>query len=145
MNSEQNYVEIKPKRCTKCGEDYTPIIHSDECPHNKVGVSEQKRLDSPERIDMKLEDRIERLEKFYEEVYHNYELLSIYIPRLTEANIKYLEGCTEFYFQMQRDVSKLRDILGGMLDDLQIHYKAHSDEVKRKKEYASKRETFTIK
>jgi len=49
--NEQHYVEIKPKRCTECGEDYTPIIHSDECPHDKVGVSEQDELLTMEIVD----------------------------------------------------------------------------------------------
>lgn len=42
--SEQNYVGIKPKHCSECGRDYTPIIHSDECPHDKVAIGEQDEL-----------------------------------------------------------------------------------------------------
>lgn len=78
-----------------------------------------------------LEDRVKFLEGEYEKLYHINELLSAYIPKLTEANIKYLEGCTEYYFSLLRDVKKLRDILGTVLDDLQVHYKSHFDEVNK--------------
>jgi len=66
--SEQLYVEIKPKHCTECGEDYTPIIHSDECPHDKVGVSEQKRLDRSE-----LREKIKNLIRIPYASFENYE------------------------------------------------------------------------
>ena len=42
--SKQNYVGIKPKNCCDCGKDYTPIIHSDECPHDRINVREQDVL-----------------------------------------------------------------------------------------------------
>jgi len=42
--SEQHYIEIKPKHCSKCGKDYTPIIHSNECPHDKIDVGGQDEL-----------------------------------------------------------------------------------------------------
>lgn len=63
--SELNYVEIKPKHCTECGKDYTPIIHSDECPHNKVGVSEQDELLlTDEGIEEKLDNDWDGLDRF---------------------------------------------------------------------------------
>ena len=94
---------------------------------------------SPKEGVMNLEERIDRLEKLWEKWYQTYELLNFYVPRMTEANIRYLEGCTDYYFAMERDVSKLRDILGGILDDLQLHYKTHNLDKKKKEEYAFKR------
>ena len=38
------------------------------------------------------EERIDRLEKLYEKIYHDYELLSILIPRLTDILGKYWEA-----------------------------------------------------
>jgi len=35
------------------------------------------------------EERLDRLERLYEQVYHDYELLAIYIPRLTDIMIRY--------------------------------------------------------
>ena len=45
----QNYVGIEPKHCIECGKDYTPVVCSGKCPHNKIDVNEQKRPDRPDR------------------------------------------------------------------------------------------------
>ncbi len=89
-----------------------------------------------------LEDRVEKLSELYGDVLHTYNLLSVLIPRLTEIIIKFLEESTDHYFKTTADTSKLRDILLGTLDDLQAHYKSHSIDKKRKKEYIPKRESF---
>lgn len=89
---------------------------------------------------MELEERIERLEKLYEGIYHDYELLAIYIPRLTDILIKYFQTGNSLRYDIFGDFNSLQSVLTNILDDLQIHYKAHSDEVKRKVD-ASKRKT----
>lgn len=84
-----------------------------------------------------LGDRVELLSELYGDVLHDYNLLSVLIPRLTEVIIKFLTESTDNYFKATADASKLRDILLGTLDDLQLHYKSHN--LDKKSSYASKK------
>lgn len=49
------YIEIKPEHCKKCGKDYTPIIHSNECPHSKIVTEQDGLLLTDEELENKLE------------------------------------------------------------------------------------------
>lgn len=86
--------------------------------HKQITILENRISYLEKQIEFqdKLITRIEKLERAGERLYHTYELLNIYIPRLTEVNIKYLQACTDYYFKMGRDVSKLRNILGILWD-----------------------------
>ena len=84
-----------------------------------------------------LEDRVDKLSELYGDVLHDYSLLSVLIPRLTGVIIKFLEESTDHHFKTAADVGKLRDILLGMLDDLQAHYKSHS--IDKKNGYVPKK------
>ena len=82
---------------------------------------------------MTLEERIERLEHLYEKVYHDYELLAILIPRLTEVLIKYFSEDKSHRYSIMRDLKLGRDWTRLIDTDLQGHFKAHSG----KKRYIS--------
>lgn len=84
-----------------------------------------------------LEKRVDKLSELYGNVLHNYNLLSVLIPRLTEVIIKFLTESTDNYFKTTADASKIRDILLGTLDDLQLHYKSHN--LDKKSKYDSKK------
>ena len=84
-----------------------------------------------ERVDI-LTERVEKLSDLYGDVLHTYNLLSVLVPRSADANIKFLNGCGDYYFKMRDDVAKFRDILLTTLDDLQEHFKSHSlDKIER--------------
>ena len=72
---------------------------------------------------MTLEERIERLEKLYEKVYHDYELLAILIPRLTEILIKYFGENKDHRYSIMRDLKLGRDWTRLMEKDLRGHLK----------------------
>lgn len=93
--------------------------------------------------ELTLEQRVRRLEEGYERLYHTNELLSIYIPRLTDILIKYFKTDENLRYDIFGDFKSLQSVLSNILEDLQIHYKAHSDEIKRKVD-ASKRKPTDI-
>lgn len=94
---------------------------------------------------MSTEKRLDRLEKLYEKIYHDYELLSIYIPRLTGVLIKHLELSGDWRGGIHSDLRGLQSYLKLMDTDIKEHYKTHYLDKKKKTEYASKRKTYTIK
>ncbi len=87
-----------------------------------------------------LENQVALLSEKYGDVLHDYNLLSVLIPRLTEVIIKFLTESTDNYFKTIADTSKLRDILLGTLDDLQAHYKSHN--LERKTSYGAKKKKY---
>ncbi len=87
---------------------------------------------------MKMEERIDRLEELYEKVYHDYELLSIYIPKLTDILIRYWGATGKHREAIFGD-------LRGIRDAVDEHFKSHYLDKKKREEYASKRKTYTIK
>ncbi len=88
--------------------------------------------------ELTLEQRLRRLEEGYERLYHTNELLAIYLPKLTDILIKHFNASHELRQEIFGDFRSLQSVLSNILDDLQIHYKSHSDEIKRKVD-ASKR------
>jgi len=76
-------------------------------------------------------ERIERLEDLYEKVYHDYELLSIYIPRLTDILIRYWSASNKHRQSVGNDYHILLDVIK------ELNKKVHLD--KRRPE------TYTIK
>jgi len=77
---------------------------------------------------MELTDRIDRLEKLYEKLYHESELLAIYIPRLTDILIEYWVKTGEYRGSIRRDLIKLRDLakmndtdIGGLKKGYHTH------------------------
>lgn len=74
-----------------------------------------------------LQKRVDKLEKLVNRMYHEHELLAIYIPRLSELLIKHFtvsgENRKDFYGAIRGTKSFLK-----ILDkDMQIHYKSHLD------------------
>lgn len=90
-----------------------------------------------------LEERIDRLERLYEKLYHETELLSIYIPRLTDTLIKHFSASQKLRYEIFGDLRSLQSVLSNILEDLQVHYKSHFDETKTKVD-ASKRSTRNV-
>jgi len=88
---------------------------------------------------MTIEERIDRLEELYEKIYHTNELLSIYIPRLTNILINASKQ-RYTYNDYLRSVMK---VLSGELDaynkELREHFQSHYIDKKKRIEYASKR------
>ena len=87
---------------------------------------------------MNLEDRVERLE-------HTTELLAMYIPRLTENLQKHYSLSNRLREEIFGDFRTLQSVLSNILDDLQVHYKSHSEEIKRKVDASKRRTTDTNK
>lgn len=87
---------------------------------------------------MNLEERIDRLEKLYEKAYHDYELLSIYLPKLTNILIRYWEASGKHREVVLGDIRGIRDAVDE-------HFKSHYLDKKKKEEYASKRKRYTYK
>lgn len=85
---------------------------------------------------MNLEERIDRLEKLYEESYHTIELLSIYIPKLTDILIKYWGASGKHREAIFGD-------LRGIRDAVDEHFKTHYLDKKKREEYALKRRPKT--
>lgn len=89
------------------------------------------------------EERIDRLEKLYEKIYHDYELLSILIPRLTDILGKYWEASGK---HRENTIAQIRGIQSftGLVDkDIQQHFKNHStDTLKKKESYYKKSPDF---
>ncbi len=88
--------------------------------------------------ELTLEQRLKRLEEGYERLYHTNELLTIYIPKLTAILIKYFKTSENLRYDIFGDFKSLQSVLTNILDDLQVHYKEHFDEIKRRVD-ASKR------
>lgn len=57
------------------------------------------------------EERLDRLEKLYEKLYHESELLSMYIPRLTDILIRYWNASDRHRGEVLGDLRNLRDVL----------------------------------
>ncbi len=81
---------------------------------------------------MNEQERIERLEKLYEGLYQEIELLSIYIPKLTDILIKYFSASGKLRYEIFGDFNSIQSVLKNILDDLQGHYKDHFSEIKKK-------------
>jgi len=80
----------------------------------------------------KLEERIDKLERLYEGIYHDYELLAIYIPKLTDILIKYWGVSGKHREAVLNDIRTIRDAIDE-------HFKTHYLDKKKKEEYASNR------
>ena len=72
-------------------------------------------------------ERIERLEKLYERLYHTYELLAIYIPRMCDFLDKYLSKTREYRYDIAGDINNLRDLVKVTDSDMQEHFRTHRD------------------
>lgn len=81
---------------------------------------------------MNTEERIDRLEKLYDHLYRETELLTIYIPRLTDILIKYWGASGNHRDAVLGDIRGIRDAIDE-------HFKTHYIDKKKKEEYASKR------
>ena len=80
---------------------------------------------------MTLEERIERLESLYEKVYHENELLSMYIPRLTNILTKYFGESGKHRYAIMRDFEFTRDVVRMIDTDMQDHFKSHRKQRKK--------------
>lgn len=78
-----------------------------------------------------LEDRIDRLEKLYEKSYHEMELLSIYIPKLTDILIKYFNTSERHREAVMRDYLNVV----GHINDLRKKFDEFEKPASRKKVY----------
>jgi len=75
------------------------------------------------------EQRIDKLEKLYETLYHEMELLSIYIPRLTDILIGYWSTSGKHRGAVLTDIRTIRDAIDE-------HFKTHYlDKKKGKTKY----------
>uniref|UniRef100_A0A6M3IHA8 Uncharacterized protein n=1 Tax=viral metagenome TaxID=1070528 RepID=A0A6M3IHA8_9ZZZZ len=63
-------------------------------------------------------ERIERLEKLYEKMYHQNEKLSVYLPQLLDTLIKHWSKGYEYRESIKSDLVRLRDFSLGTADDL---------------------------
>ena len=71
------------------------------------------------------EQRIDRLERLYETLYHEMELLSIYIPRLTDVLIGYWTTSGKHRKAVLNDLHTIRDAIDE-------HFKTHYLDKKRR-------------
>ena len=83
---------------------------------------------------MTLEERVKALEELWEKDHHTIELLSIYIPRLTDILIRYWGASGKHRKAVLGDIRGIRDALDE-------HFKTHYLDKKKRKEYASKRKS----
>lgn len=83
---------------------------------------------------MNTEERIDRLEKLYDHLYRETELLTIYIPRLTDILIKYWGASGNHRDAVLGDIRGIRDAIDE-------HFKTHYIDKKQKEKYASKRKS----
>ena len=74
---------------------------------------------------MNLEERIARLEKLYEKVYHDYELLSIYIPKLTDILNRYWGASGRHREAVRNDIHVFIEFLKEVDHTLQQYMKHH--------------------
>ncbi len=86
---------------------------------------------------MELEERIERLEKLWEQDHHTLEMSGILIQRLTDILIKYWGASGRHREAVLGDIRGIRNAVDE-------HFKSHYFD-KKDRTNASKRETFTIK
>lgn len=80
---------------------------------------------------MTLEERIERLEKLYEKLYHQNEQLSRLIPQLTNILIKYFGESGKHRYVIMRDFKFTRDVVRMIDSDMQGHFKSHKKQKQR--------------
>lgn len=73
-----------------------------------------------------LEQRVDRLEKLYQTLYHEIELLSIYIPKLTDILIGYWSTSGKHRKAVLNDLHTIRDAIDE-------HFKTHYLDKKNKK------------
>ena len=79
---------------------------------------------------MNTEERLDRLEKMFERIYHENELLSIYIPKLMDVFIRYWGKENEHRESIRRDLVTLHGFSATTDDDvtdLKKGYHSHSD------------------
>jgi len=91
-----------------------------------------------------MEERIERLERLYEKIHHDYELLGVLIPRLTDILSRYWAASGKHRKSVGNDHATLLDYLKELDQDVQLHFKEHSKLQKAKVDRGSKRTTYTI-
>ena len=80
---------------------------------------------------MELEERVKALEELWEHDHHTIELLSIYIPKLTDILIRYWGASGKHRSAVLGDIRGIRDAQQWLLD-------------KEKERYASKRKAFDV-
>ena len=76
---------------------------------------------------MDINERIERLENLYDKVYHDYELLSVLIPRLTDILIRYWGTSTKHRDAIMAEINGIRSFTQLTDNDLQTHFKGHKE------------------
>jgi hypothetical protein len=81
-------------------------------------------------------ERIERLERFYEKLFHDYELLAIQIPRLCDILENYLSVSKNYRYELSQEIGGIRDFTRLTDSDMQEHFKSHADK-KIKSKHAS--------
>ena len=70
-------------------------------------------------------ERIERLEKRYEKLYHEVELMATIMGKLGAWMESYLKASGNYRGAIVRDLKNLQNFLLIMDDDQQAHFKGH--------------------
>jgi len=67
-------------------------------------------------------ERIERLEKIVEKLYHESELLSLYIPKLCDILIKYWKESPKYRKEIEVQLRGIKDYAILLDNDVQKHF-----------------------
>ena len=81
------------------------------------------------------EERLDRLEKMFERIYHENELLSLYIPKLMDVLIRYWGKQNEHRGSVRRDLITLHGFLSAIDDDVTGLLKGHHSHTDKKRQY----------
>ncbi len=78
--------------------------------------------------DKTLEERIERLEKLYDKMYHTNELLSIYVPRLADIMQRFWPAFDRWRLALTGDAKYTRALVKDLTEKKgknkrHVHYK----------------------
>ena len=84
---------------------------------------------------MTLEDRIKALEELWEHDHHTIELLSIYIPRLTDILIRYWGASGKHREAVLGDIRGIRDAIDEHFKSHYLDKKKERDASKQKSKY----------
>lgn len=84
-----------------------------------------------ERIE-ELEKRVKMLEKEYERIYHDYELLAIYIPRHVDYCIRFFSAVYKFKDEVNGDLRGISSFCRFLDTDIQDHFKSHKHTDKKR-------------
>lgn len=98
-------------------------------------------MDEKEIIDgalNKLYDRVGRLEKLAERLYHEVELYNTYIPRITDVLIRYFPTMDNYRKEINIMMMIHKGFLENIENELQDHFEFHSHSDKKTNKYTIK-------